>query len=133
KKADILIMAAAPADFTPKKAASQKIKKEGRESFKLELSSTIDILKAVVKDKKKGKRIVGFALETENGVKNATAKLKNKGLDLAILNSMEDGVPFESDQNKVTLIDKKGHIEPVPAMPKMELARVLIEKISRLK
>ena len=133
KKADILIMAAAPADFTPKKTASRKIKKEGRESFKLELSSTIDILKAVKKDKKKGKTIVGFALETENGIENAKVKLKNKGLDLVVLNSMEDGVPFESDQNKVTLIDKKGHIQSVPTMPKMELARVLIEQISRFK
>lgn len=133
KKADILIMAAAPADFTPKKTASRKIKKEGRERFKLELSSTIDILKAVKKDEKKGKKVVGFALETENGIENAKAKLKNKGLDLIILNSMEDGVPFESEQNKVTLIDKKGHIQSVPAMPKTELARVLIEQISRLK
>ncbi|PKK82658.1 MAG: bifunctional phosphopantothenoylcysteine decarboxylase/phosphopantothenate--cysteine ligase CoaBC [candidate division Zixibacteria bacterium HGW-Zixibacteria-1] len=132
KKTDILIMAAAPADFTPKKIASQKIKKEAQGSFKLELSSTIDILKAVKEDKKKSQKIIGFALETENGIENATAKLKKKGLDLVVLNSLEDAVPFESDKNKVTLIDKKGRTESLPTMPKMELARVLIEHISRL-
>lgn len=132
KKTDILIMAAAPADFTPKKIASQKIKKEAQGSFKLELSSTIDILKAVKEDKKKSQKIIGFALETENGIENATAKLKKKELDLVVLNSLEDAVPFESDKNKVTLIDKKGRTESLPTMPKMELARVLIEHISRL-
>jgi len=133
KKADILIMAAAPADFTAKKASAQKIKKDGRKSLKLELQSTIDILKELSKERKKKQKIVGFALETENGLKNAGAKLKNKGLDLIVLNSLEDGVPFESDDNKVTLIDRNGRAESLSAMPKSKLAGVLIEHISRLK
>jgi len=133
RKTQFLIMAAAPADFKAKEAESQKIKKAGRKSLKLELNSTIDILKSVAKDRKKSQKIVGFALETEKGVENAKAKLKNKGLDLIVLNSLEDVAPFESDDNKVTLIDKKGKIESLEAMPKTDLARLLIERISRLR
>ena len=133
RKTQILIMAAAPADFKVKEAEPQKIKKAGRKSLKLELNSTIDILKSVAKSRKKSQKIVGFALETEKGVENAKAKLKNKGLDLIVLNSLEDVAPFESDDNKVTLIEKNGKIESLEAMPKTDLARILIERISRLR
>ena len=131
-KSDFLIMAAAPADFTSTSTSKQKIKKGSSKGLKLELHSTIDILETAGKSKKAKQKIIGFALETENGVANAKAKLKKKKLDLIVLNSMEDTAPFEGDNNKVTLIGKKGRTEPLPTMSKMELARILIERISRL-
>jgi len=131
-KSDFLIMAAAPADFTSTSTSKQKIKKGSSKGLKLELHSTIDILETAGKSKKAKQKIIGFALETENGVANAKAKLKKKKLDRIVLNSMEDTAPFEGDNNKVTLIGKKGRTEPLPTMSKMELARILIERISRL-
>lgn len=132
KDCHILIMAAAPADFKPAKTVEHKIKKEGKGTSALELSPTIDILKSI-KRTKKNQKIIGFALETENGLKNAKAKLKEKGLDLVILNSLEEIEPFGGDKNKVSLIDKRGRVETLPRMSKKELARLLIKKIAGMK
>jgi phosphopantothenoylcysteine decarboxylase/phosphopantothenate--cysteine ligase len=131
-KTDILIMAAAPADFKAAHIKSDKIKK-GNGPLALELSPTIDILSSLKDKKKKEQIIVGFALETKNGTANAKEKLKSKGLDLIILNSMKDGVPFDSDQNKVTLYYKNGKSDPSKRMPKMELARLIVEKIAGIR
>ncbi len=128
---DILIMAAAPADFKMEKSADHKIKKGG--TLSLKLAPTIDILNSLKKNRKKNQKVIGFALETENGIKNARAKLKEKGLDLIVLNTLENGAPFDSDSNKVTLINKTGQIESLPEMSKLELARRLIEKIAGIK
>lgn len=135
RQTDFLIMAAAPADFKAKKPASQKIKKESQknERLVLELSPTVDILSSLIKIKKQSQKIIGFALETENGIKNAMAKLKAKKLDLIVLNSMENSTPFESDLNKVILITKTGNKESIPEMDKRLLAERLIEKIAKLK
>jgi phosphopantothenoylcysteine decarboxylase / phosphopantothenate---cysteine ligase len=130
-KSDILIMAAAPADFKAEKSAEHKIKKGG--TLLLKLTPTIDILNSLKKTRKKNQKVVGFALETENGIKNARAKLKEKGLDLIVLNTFENAAPFDSDSNKVTLIDKSGQVESLPVMSKLELARRLIEKIAGIK
>jgi len=132
KNCHILIMAAAPADFKPTKTFEHKIKKEPKGTLTLELSPTIDILKSI-KRTKKNQKIVGFALETENGLKNAKTKLKEKGLDLVVLNSLEESKPFDGDTNKVSLIDKKGRVETLPLMSKRELARLLIKKIAGFK
>lgn len=135
KTAHYLIMAAAPADFKVKKVATHKIKKEksNKSSLPLELSPTIDILSSLTKIKKSNQRVIGFALETENGVKNAKAKLKAKKLDLIILNSIEKETPFDSDSNRVIIINKQGRQVPLPRMSKRELAGELIKRIAKVK
>ncbi len=131
KNCDWLVMAAAPSDYTAKKISGSKIKK-GKSILPLELSPAIDILSSLKNIKARGQILVGFALETENGIANATAKLKKKGLDLIVLNSLGKRTPFESDFNEVTLIDKSGKIEKLARMTKRELASILIDRISLL-
>lgn len=135
KNAHYLIMAAAPADFKAKKVAPRKIKKEkaNKNGLPLELSPTVDILGSLAKIKKPNQKVIGFALETENAVDNAKAKLKAKKLDLIILNSMEKTTPFDSDSNQVTIINKKGQQVSLPRMSKRELAEELIERIAKVK
>ncbi len=128
-----LLMAAAPADFKVKAAASQKIKKsEIKKKTTLELIPTIDILQSVKTKKKNRPVMVGFALESEKGLTNARVKLKDKALDMIVLNSLEEGQPFESDFNKVTLITGSGKIEPLKLMPKHEVARKIIERVASM-
>ena len=100
---DCLIMAAAPADYKPAKIAKQKIKKKGAR-LPLELEPTVDILKSLSPKQRKGRLMVGFALETENGVSNARKKLKEKNLDLIILNQPSDKTGFSTDTNEVSII-----------------------------
>ncbi len=135
KNADYLIMAAAPADFKAKIVAKEKIKKgkENKGSLPLEFSPTVDILSSLSKVKKPNQKVIGFALETENGVKNAKAKLKAKKLDLIILNSTEEVTPFDSDSNQVIIIYKQGRQVPLPRMDKKELAVELIKRIAKVK
>ena len=103
---DIMVMAAAVADFTPQKSHGQKIKKNGKE-MELKLEPTQDILKELGKQKNQDQVLVGFALETENELKNAQTKLKKKNLDMVVLNSLnDDGAGFETDTNKITIIHK---------------------------
>ena len=100
---DVLIMAAAVADYKPKVVSDEKIKKENAE-LSLELVKTDDILKEIVKNKKQ-QFVVGFALETNNEQENAKQKLVHKNLDAIVLNSLNDpGAGFGHDTNKVTII-----------------------------
>ena len=102
-KIDVLIMSAAVADYEPKNIASNKIKKQDQE-ISIQLKKTPDILKDLAKNKKK-QLVIGFALETENGIENAYQKMKRKNLDAIILNSLRDtGAGFGHDTNKITLI-----------------------------
>lgn len=106
--ADFAIMAAAVADYTPKISSGEKIKKSGQ-PLKLDLMATRDILKELGRTKKHGQVVVGFALETSDGIANATKKLKEKNLDYIVLNSLEDkGAGFGGDTNKVTILGKSG-------------------------
>ena len=101
--ADVLIMAAAVADYKPKVVSDKKIKKNDAE-LSLELVKTDDILKEIVKNKKQ-QFVVGFALETNNEQENAKQKLVHKRLDAIVLNSLNDsGAGFGHDTNKVTII-----------------------------
>ena len=107
-KADIAILCAAVADFTPKTTADRKIKRKGNDLM-LELQPTQDIAAALGAVKKKRQMLVGFALETDNELKNAQDKMKRKNLDLIVLNSLQDkGAGFRVDTNKVTIIDRQG-------------------------
>lgn len=131
KKTDCLIMAAAVSDFTPEKTQPKKIKKDQTELV-LKLKKTPDILKEM--GKQKGKKIlVGFSLETEDEIKNAKNKLKNKNLDLIVVNNpTQPGAGFEGDTNIATIIDKKGKIQKLPLMSKNDLADKILDKISIL-
>jgi phosphopantothenoylcysteine decarboxylase/phosphopantothenate--cysteine ligase len=128
---DVLIMAAAPADFRPAAEAPQKIKK-GRTAPSIVLEPTEDILKSTIAKRKKKSVIVGFALETTDGLKNAKAKLKSKELDFVVLNdAREPGAGFGVDTNRVTVIARDGKAEELELMSKTDLAEVLLDRVER--
>jgi phosphopantothenoylcysteine decarboxylase/phosphopantothenate--cysteine ligase len=133
KTADIAILAAAVADYKPAQAATQKIKKSSATKT-IELLPTKDTLAELGKVKNKKQLLVGFALETENEITNAKAKIKNKNLDLIILNSLNDkGAGFKNDTNKITTIDKYNKITKFELKPKAEVAEDIIKVILSLK
>lgn len=129
--ADCLIMAAAPADFRPAKVASQKVKKH-EAGLTLALEPTVDILREVSGKKKDGQIVVGFALETENGLENAKAKLAKKNLDMIVLNQPGEKTGFEHDTNKVTLIMREGNPIDLPLESKLDLALSILHYVSSL-
>jgi phosphopantothenoylcysteine decarboxylase/phosphopantothenate--cysteine ligase len=125
-KADALIMAAAVADYRPKKVSKSKIKRGRASSLTLELERTPDIIGEV-----KGKFLrVGFAAESEDLVANAKKKLKAKGLDLIVANDITAKVSgIGADTNQVVIIDRKGKIEVSPLLPKREVADRILDKV----
>ncbi len=121
--ADIVVMSAAVADYTPVKVATQKIKKKESE-FSIELNKTTDILATLGAKKKENQLLVGFALETNNELENAKDKLVRKNLDFIVLNSMQDkGAGFATDTNKVTIIDRSGNTHEFSLKSKEEVAK----------
>ena len=125
---DVAIAAAAVADYRPKNVASQKIKKQ-ESSFNIELERTKDIL-ASLGQIKKNQFLIGFALETENEIENAKAKIQKKNLDLIVLNSLQDdGAGFGTPTNKVTFIDSKFNIEPMNLKSKGKVAQDILNKV----
>lgn len=135
--ADIFIASAAVADYKPVNIAEQKIKKQN-EHWSLELEKTDDILKQVGLNKKAGQFIVGFALETENEIENATKKITTKNLDAIIVNSYnETNKVFGADSNKVTIIDsnKSEHIFETKSKKEiaMDIANFIISKVNNEK
>jgi phosphopantothenoylcysteine decarboxylase/phosphopantothenate--cysteine ligase len=123
---DVLVMAAAVADYMPKTTAKQKIKK-GAGGLTLELVKTPDILSEV-----KGKFIkVGFAAETQDLIANAKKKLENKNADMFVANDVTaDGSGFGTDTNKVTLLLKGGKQEDLPLMTKREVADKILDRVA---
>ncbi len=131
-KAQITIMAAAVADYTAINKENQKIKK-GKEELILSLKKTADILEGLGKTKKKNQLLVGFALETNDELSNATKKLKNKNLDLIVLNSLQDrGAGFGYRTNKVTMLDKNGEVKSFDLKLKTLVASDIADKIKSL-
>ena len=125
---DVVIAAAAVADYRPKTTADQKIKKT-ENVFSIELQKTNDIL-ATLGELKKNQFLIGFALETENEIENAKLKIQKKNLDLIVLNSLQDaGAGFGGLTNKVTFIDKNFNIEPKELKLKEEVASDILNKI----
>ncbi|MFZ4106958.1 bifunctional phosphopantothenoylcysteine decarboxylase/phosphopantothenate--cysteine ligase CoaBC [Flavobacterium sp.] len=125
---DVVIAAAAVADYKPKVIARQKIKKTD-ESFSIQLEKTKDILAALGKVKE-NQFLIGFALETENEIENAKLKIQKKNLDLIVLNSLQDiGAGFGKTTNKVTFIDKDFNIEPMELKLKEEVAKDILNKV----
>lgn len=130
--ADIAIMAAAIADFTPAQIADKKIKKQKTETLELELLPTVDVLAAMGEMKEVNQFLVGFALEDHNEKTNAMSKINIKNLDLIVLNSLNDhGAGFATDTNKVLLIDKNLNETPFNLAPKKEIAFHIINYISQ--
>ena len=130
ESADCAVMCAAVADYTPAEVADEKIKKSDAE-FSLTLRKTKDI--AFELGKVKGKRkLVGFALETNDEQSNAEKKLASKNLDMIVLNSLRDeGAGFGHDTNKVTFIDAS-HREELPLLSKSEVAERIADRIEKL-
>src|SRR2546425_3375425 len=129
--ADVVIKAAAPLDFRPKSVAPQKIKKKTA-GLTLELEPTADILKELGMHKN-GKVLVGFAAETENHVQNGLDKLKEKNLDLIVVNpaSGPDSA-FDSDMNHATIIDASGQSEEIPLVTKHVMADRILDRVVQL-
>lgn len=126
---DIAILAAAVADYTPEKPEKLKIKKSDKRVAIL-LKPTRDIAAELGKMKKRSQILAGFALETDNGENNAIRKLKEKNLDLIVLNSLSDkGAGFELDTNRITIIDKYNNIDKFELKSKDEAARDILDKI----
>ena len=125
---DVMIAAAAVADYKPKNIAVNKIKKSNFD-LHIELEKTKDIL-ASLGEIKKNQFLIGFALETENEIENAKLKIQKKNLDLIVLNSLQDeGAGFGKPTNKITFIDKNFIIEPMNLKSKEAVAVDIINKI----
>ena len=131
EKADIAILCAAVADFTPKDIAEKKIKKQpGQAEMTIQLQTTTDIAATLGKTKQPHQTLVGFALETHDEQANAERKLQAKNLDMIVLNSLQDkGAGFGVDTNKVTLLYANGTKKDLPLLMKQEVADAIIEQI----
>lgn len=128
---DGLIMAAAPADFRPVHDARTKIKR-GTDSLGLELEPTQDILKGLTKERRQGQVVVGFALETDSAEKNARRKLREKGLDMIVLNVPGEDSGFDTETNRVSLIRPRRKTVTLPVLHKDEVARRIIEQMAQM-
>lgn len=127
--ADILIMAAAPADFRPVVVASAKMK-HGTRPEAIAIADTADILKATREARRPGTIVVGFALETDDVLDNAAKKLAAKGLDLIVANdAREAGAGFGYDTNRVTIISTDGTHAALPLMHKREVADAILDRV----
>ncbi|MBN1365449.1 MAG: bifunctional phosphopantothenoylcysteine decarboxylase/phosphopantothenate--cysteine ligase CoaBC [Syntrophaceae bacterium] len=131
KKVDVIIKAAAVADYRPKVTLKEKIKKDTKK-ISLKLEKNPDIISEVGKNK--GKRIlVGFAMETQNLLANARNKLISKNMDLIVANNLrEEGAGFRTDTNIITIIDRSGKIESLGKMTKIGAAGVILDRVKKL-
>ena len=121
-EAEITVMSAAVADYTPEAVADRKIKKKDTH-FTIALKKTTDILATLGARKQAHQLLVGFALETDNELGNAIGKLEKKNLDFIVLNSMQDkGAGFAGDRNKITIIDRNHQQVTFPLKTKKEVA-----------
>ncbi|MES1218050.1 MAG: bifunctional phosphopantothenoylcysteine decarboxylase/phosphopantothenate--cysteine ligase CoaBC [Bacteroidota bacterium] len=130
--ADITVMTAAVADYAPVSIAAEKIKKK-EENLTVELAKTKDILKSLGLRKKKDQVLVGFALETNDGIQSAKDKLNEKNADMIVLNSLTDtGAGFGYDTNKITIFEKGGKQFSFETKSKAEVAKDIIDTIIRI-
>jgi phosphopantothenoylcysteine decarboxylase/phosphopantothenate--cysteine ligase len=130
--ANVCVMSAAVADYTPVTTATQKIKKQDG-GLTIETKKTTDILQFLGDNKPAGQLLVGFALETNNEEQNAIDKLRRKNLDFIVLNSLGDaGAGFKTDTNKVTIIDRDLQKTSFELKDKAEVAADICQKIISL-
>ena len=129
--ADVVIQAAAPADYTPANVAQSKIKKTGA-GMTLELKNTTDIAKALGERKRPGQVLVAFAAETDRVLENAKGKLEKKNADLIVANDVtRPGAGFGVDTNAVTLITREDE-KPLPVMSKRDVADAILDRVAAL-
>lgn len=125
--ADIIVMAAAVADYTPAQVSDEKLKKKDGD-MSVEMKRTRDILKEAGKIKKANQYICGFAMETQNLIENAKAKLEAKNADMIVANSLRtEGAGFGTETNVATLINSE-EIKQLPIMSKDELAEIILDE-----
>jgi len=129
--ADVTILSAAVADYTPAHPADRKIKKKEAQ-FQIDLIKTVDIAATLGQQKQPGQWMMGFALETDNELDNARKKLISKNLDWIVLNSLRDtGAGFGHDTNKITVIDKAGQTLDFDLKSKADVARDLLGLVAK--
>jgi phosphopantothenoylcysteine decarboxylase/phosphopantothenate--cysteine ligase len=129
---DVAVFNAAVADYTPVSFSGEKKKRETGE-WSLQLKPTLDIAGELGRSKKEGQLFIGFALEADQGVDQARKKLKDKNLDLIVLNSLQEpGAGFGTDTNKVTMIDRQGGEEVYELKPKREVAMDLVTRVIKM-
>jgi phosphopantothenoylcysteine decarboxylase / phosphopantothenate---cysteine ligase len=130
--ADIVVFAAAVADYTPAMVADKKIKKK-EDKFSIELIKTVDLAATFGKQKNENQVLVGFALETDNELENAKDKLKRKNFDLIVLNSLKNkGAGFGHDTNQITIINALGEVNEYPLKSKTEVANDIVNAIAKI-
>jgi phosphopantothenoylcysteine decarboxylase / phosphopantothenate---cysteine ligase len=131
--ADVLLMAAAPADFRPRQAAAEKIAREGEAGLELDLEPTDDILVSLAKRRRDDQILVGFAAETADGLERARAKLERKGVDAIVLNDVSRSeIGFESAENEVTVVEREGQTQ-VPIASKEEIAEAILDRVEAIR
>ena len=129
---DIIIKAAAVADYTPETTADNKIKKSD-DDMSIRLKRTEDILRYVGEHKRSGQIVCGFSMETENLIENSKAKLKSKNVDMIVANNLKvEGAGFGVDTNVVTIITRD-KVEELPVMSKAEVADRILDNIHKQK
>jgi phosphopantothenoylcysteine decarboxylase / phosphopantothenate---cysteine ligase len=130
-QADIIVLAAAVADYKPKLFSTTKIKKKD-DSLHIELAKTIDIAATLGQKKQAHQVFVGFALETNDEADNAKGKLQRKNFDFIVLNSMQDaGAGFKHDTNKISIFRRDGSQALFPLKPKQEVATDIVRELIR--
>ena len=133
-RCDVLLMAAAVADFRPASAVDEKITKSGRDGLALELEPTTDVLAALSSSRRPGQTLVGFAAEHgAAGAERARGKLERKGLDAVVLNDISDpAIGFDSEENEVVILTAAGE-QPVPRGSKQAVAAAILDRVTELR
>jgi phosphopantothenoylcysteine decarboxylase/phosphopantothenate--cysteine ligase len=131
---DVLVMAAAVADFRPAAALDDKIKKGGRDGLALELEPTVDVLAALAADRRPGQTLIGFAAEHGGDpAAHGRLKLERKGVDAVVVNDISDpAIGFESQDNEVTIVTASG-AQAVPRGPKAAVAAAIVDTVEDLR
>src|SRR5436190_189241 len=132
--ADVVVMAAAVADFRPASAVEDKIKKSGRDRLALELEPTTDVLAALAAERRPGQTLVGFAAEHGGDpAEHGRVKLERKRVDAVVVNDISDPqIGFESDENEVTIVTASG-VKRVPRGPKSAVAAAMLDVVQELR
>ena len=130
---DVVIQAAAVADYRPEICQDTKIKKKSGQALVLTLTENPDVAQAVAKIRKPGQTLVGFAAETDHVTDHAKEKLKKKKLDMIVANDVtKEGAGFNTDTNIAALITNSG-MQEYPLMPKRELADIILDEILKIR
>jgi phosphopantothenoylcysteine decarboxylase / phosphopantothenate---cysteine ligase len=130
---DVLVMAAAPADFRPRRAAGEKIHREASGGLELDLEATEDILASLSARRRPDQTVIGFAAETSSGAERAREKLERKGVDAIVLNDVSRSeIGFESSENEVVIVEREGD-HHVPMASKEEVADAILDRVEALR